>query len=73
MLVKPVKAVLRIYDILVWIRIRGSMPLTSVADAVPDPHVFGPPGSGSISQRYGSGSFFHQAKIIRKTLIPTAL
>jgi hypothetical protein len=22
----------------------------------PDPHVFGPPGSGSISQRYGSGS-----------------
>ncbi len=45
----------------------------------PDPHVFGPPGSGSISQRYGlgfgsgSGSFYHQAKIIRKTLIPTAL
>jgi hypothetical protein len=22
----------------------------------PDPHFFGPPGSGSISQRYGSGS-----------------
>jgi hypothetical protein len=22
----------------------------------PDPHVFGPPGSGSISQMYGSGS-----------------
>jgi hypothetical protein len=22
----------------------------------PDPHVFGPPGSGSISHRYGSGS-----------------
>ena len=22
----------------------------------PDPHVFGPPGSGSTSQRYGSGS-----------------
>ncbi len=45
----------------------------------PDPHVFWPPrsGSGSISQRYGSGSksgsFYHQAKIIRKTLIPTAL
>ncbi len=40
---------------------------------------FGPPGSGSgsISQRYGSGSgsgsFYHQAKIVRKTLIPTAL
>jgi hypothetical protein len=29
----------------------------SVAD--PDPPVFGPPGSGSISQKYGSGSFFH--------------
>jgi hypothetical protein len=26
----------------------------SVAD--PDPHVFGPPGSGSTSTRYGSGS-----------------
>jgi hypothetical protein len=45
----------------------------------PDPLVFGPPGSGSgsISQRYGSGSgseygsFFHQVKIVRKTLIPT--
>jgi hypothetical protein len=37
----------------------------------PDPYVFGPPGSGSISTRYGSGSrsFFHQAKMIRKTLI----
>jgi hypothetical protein len=34
----------------------------SVADPdPPDPHVFGPPGSGSgsISLRYGSGSFFH--------------
>jgi hypothetical protein len=54
----------------------------------PDPHVFGHPGSGSgsITQRYGSGSitqwygsgygsgsFYHQAKIVRKTLIPTAL
>jgi hypothetical protein len=47
----------------------------------PDPHVFGPPGSGSgsTSQRYGSGSglgsesFYHHAKIVRKTLIPTIL
>ncbi len=39
----------------------------------PNPQVFGPPRSGSISQRYGSGSFYHQAKIVRKTLIPTAL
>ncbi len=30
----------------------------------PDPHVFRPPGSGS---------FYHQAKIARKTLIPTVL
>ena len=59
-------------------------PVASVADQdpnpdPPDPHVFGPPGSGSISQRHvsasgsGSGSFFPQAKIVRKTLIPTAL
>ena len=41
----------------------------------PDPRVFGPPGSrsGSISQRYGSGSFYHQAKKVRKTLILTVL
>jgi hypothetical protein len=34
----------------------------SVAD--PDPYVFGPPGSGSVSQMYGSGSgsFYHQSK-----------
>ncbi len=48
---------------------------TSVTDPdpnpdLPDPHVFGPPGSGSgsISQRYGSGSFYLQAKIVRKKL-----
>jgi hypothetical protein len=34
----------------------------------PDPHVFGPPGSRFVSQR--SGSFYYQAKIERKTLIP---
>ncbi len=42
-----------------------------------DPYVFGPPGSGSIIQRYGSGSgsgsFYHQAKIVRKPLISTVL
>ncbi len=43
----------------------------------PDPHVFGPPGSGSTSQMYGSGScsgsgsFYHHAKIVRITMIPT--
>jgi hypothetical protein len=36
----------------------------SVADPDPNPHVFGPPGSGS-------GSFYHHAKIVRKILIPT--
>jgi hypothetical protein len=43
-------------------------------------YVFGHPGSGSISQetqRYGSGSgsrsFYHQAKEVRKTSIPTGL
>jgi hypothetical protein len=46
---------------------------TSGAD--PDPDVFGPSRSGSGSTRYGSGSesFYHQAKIVRKTLIPTVL
>ncbi len=36
---------------------------------------FGSPGSGSTSQRYGSrsGSFNHQAKIVRKTLISSVL
>jgi hypothetical protein len=66
------EAVLRIHEILVRIRrIRGSIPLDSVADPDPDPHVFGPPGSGSgsTSQMYGSGSgsFYHHAKIVRKT------
>ena len=31
-----------------------------------DPHVYGPSGSGS-------GSFYQQAKVERKTLIPTVL
>jgi hypothetical protein len=42
----------------------------------PDPqdlYVFGPPESGSISQIYGSGFFYHQAKIVRKPIIPTVL
>jgi hypothetical protein len=38
----------------------------------PDSHVFGPPGSGSFRQMYGSesgsGSFYHQAKKIKKNL-----
>jgi hypothetical protein len=34
----------------------------------PNPYVLGPPGSGS-----GCGSFYHQAKIVRKIVIPTVL
>jgi hypothetical protein len=35
----------------------ATMHPTSVGDPdLKDPHVFGPPGSGPISQRYGSGS-----------------
>ncbi len=41
---------------------------SSVAD--PDLDVFGPAGSGTVGTRYGSGSFYHQAKIVRKILIP---
>jgi hypothetical protein len=53
---------------------------SKLTDSVPDPdstdpHVFGPPGSGSTSQRYGSeyGSFYHHAKIVTNTLIPSIL
>ncbi len=51
-------------------------PWSSVADPDPsDPYVSGPPGSGSGSttQMYGSGSFYHYAKIVRKILIPSVL
>ncbi len=50
------------------------LPMCLFYNSVPDPsdpHVFGPPGSGSFSQRYGSGYFHHPAKIVSKTLIPT--
>ncbi len=52
---------------------RGSVADPDPNPNPPDPYVFGPSGSGSISQRYGSGSFYHHAKIVRKTLIPTIL
>jgi hypothetical protein len=54
-----------------------SLLFISVADPFPnldpDPHVSGPPGSGSISMvwiRILLSPFYHQAKIVRKTLIP---
>ncbi len=52
--------------------------LSGVGDPDPwDPYVLGPPGfpSGSVSHQYGSGSgsYYHLAKIVRKTLISTVL
>jgi hypothetical protein len=46
--------------------------------SVVEPDIFWPPGSESISQRwynsgYGSRSFYHQAKLVKKILIPTVL
>jgi hypothetical protein len=32
--------------------------------SVGDPHVFGPPGSGSIAQMYGSGSFLFLINVL---------
>ncbi len=65
----------------VLISLKSSVLDPDLDPDTPKPHVFGPPGSGSISQRYGSGSgfgsgsgsFYHQAKIVRKTLIPNVL
>ncbi len=52
----------------------------SAVDPDPDsriPMFFGPPGSayGFVSCKYGSGSgsFHHQAKVVRKILISTVL
>ncbi len=55
--------------------------ILNVCNSVPDTRVFWPPGSGSTSQRYGSGSgsvsgsgsFYNHAKIVRKTLNPAIL
>ena len=66
-----------------WCSFNGSVADPNLDPDPPDPRVLGPPGSGSesISQRYGFGSgygsgsrtFCQQAKIVRKTLIPTVL
>ncbi len=52
-------------------RIQADPKPNHCTSSVVDPYVFGPSRSGSICQRYGSGSSYHQAKIERKTLIPT--
>ncbi len=58
-----------------YVQVSEVKAIISVVD--PDPWVFGPPGPGpgSVSQRYRSGSesFYHQAKKLGKTLIPTVL
>ncbi len=51
---------------LLGFRIRIRIRNTSVVHPDLDLYVFGPPGSGC-------GSFYHQAKIVGKTLIPTVL
>ncbi len=54
--------------LVVWREIILSKPVFRIRIRIdtPDQHGFRPPGSGS-------GSFHHQAKIVRKTLIPTVL
>ncbi len=54
-------------------KVRDPVLTSTVADPEPDPYIFGPLGSGSVCQMYGSGSFYHQAKIVRKTSILTVL
>jgi hypothetical protein len=52
---------------------RYRYPDTSVADPDPnpsDPYVPGPP---YLPLTNGSGSFYHQAKIVKQILIPTVL
>ncbi len=57
-----------------WVRLAQmeaeKIKVIIVPSSVADPeYVFGPPRSGSISQIYGSGFFYYQAKIVRKTLV----
>jgi hypothetical protein len=60
------------YKILKKIPSEESLPLRSVGDSQ-DPNVFGPPGSGSISQRYGSESgSFHFLKGVERIEIMVA-
>jgi hypothetical protein len=57
----------KVDDILRKLSLTFSGPDPDMNPVSHDPHVFGPPGSESTSQRYGSGSFYYQAKIVRKT------
>jgi hypothetical protein len=42
------------------------LALAIVFASAADPDAFGLPGSGFISKRYGSGSFYYQAKMEEK-------
>ncbi len=56
--------------------LKSFIQISSVGDpdTKPDPHVFGHPGTGSISQRYGSasGSFPFSLKCVERTEIMPA-
>jgi hypothetical protein len=52
-------------------QVSDTIPSSNAAD--PDPYVFRPHGSRSVIKRSGTGSFYHQAKIVIKKLIPTVL
>ncbi len=77
MLISNVEKLCHEIEVKHFVKIDGSVPDPNPDP--PDPHVCGPPGSGSTIQMYGSGSgagsgsFYHEAKIVRKPLIPTIL
>jgi hypothetical protein len=48
-------------------------PVSTVSSSDPDPDPLVRDTDPSISQRYGYGSFYHQAKVVRKTLTPSLL
>ncbi len=56
-------------------RLEKSSKIVFGSVGYPDPDVSEPPGSGneSFSMRYGSESFYHEAKIVRKTFTPPVL
>jgi hypothetical protein len=49
--------------------------MSSIPDPEPDPYgiFFGLLDPDPGGYLYGSGSFYHQARIVRKTIIPTVL
>jgi hypothetical protein len=67
-LISTVGGGLCLYDVATARTLQKICSVAAVADR-DDPFVSGPPGSGSpISQRYGSGSFYHQAQKYQENL-----